>query len=350
LNIPVTPDELTTAWLSEKLGFAVREFEVQYFGEGAGIIGLVTRVTISPEDGSAIKSIIAKFPSPAAENREVAAQFNMYGREVSFYNEIAPQIDLRVPACHFAAHNTENQDFVILMEDLTEYRIGDQVEGCSEEDACLVIEGIAKFHANTWNYSKPNVVSHDNEMQVAGMVGGMAAGWPVVTETFADLIPKQADNLATRMGEAIPELLKQMCSTPVSIAHADVRLDNIFFGAKDIALVDWQSVCTSAPEQDLAYFVTQSLTDDVRNARDWVGMYHEALTRHGITYPESSCRARYRVCALYLSAYAVVIAGTLDLGNERGLALGRTLLGNCMRSLVELDAFSLLDDIVESRA
>jgi hypothetical protein len=39
----------------------------------------------------------------------------------------------------------------------------------------------------------------------------------------------------------------------------------------------------------------------------------------------------------------VVIAGTLDLGNERGKALGRTLTGNAMQSLVEMNAFELLE-------
>ena len=112
---------------------------------------------------------------------------------------------------------------------------------------------------------------------------------------------------------------------------------------EEIALVDWQSVCTSAPEQDLAYFVTQSLTDEVRNARDWVALYHQTLIDQGIEdYDLNRCRQRYRVCALYLLCYAATIAGTLDLGNERGLQLGRTLFGNCIRSLRELDGFDLL--------
>jgi hypothetical protein len=108
--------------------------------------------------------------------------------------------------------------------------------------------------------------------------------------------------------------------------------------------VDWQSLCTSAPEQDLAYFVTQSLPDGVRRAEDWVAVYHRALTDRGVSYDLATCRARYRVCALYLLCYAVIIAGTLDLGNERGRMLARQLLGNAMRSLEELDAFRLLEN------
>jgi hypothetical protein len=79
---------------------------------------------------------------------------------------------------------------------------------------------------------------------------------------------------------------------------------------------------------------------------DLVGRYHAALSAalagKGIDYPEQRCRERYRLCALYLLCYAVVIAGTLDMGNERGQALARTLLGNSLAALDEMNAFELL--------
>ena len=138
-----------------------------------------------------------------------------------------------------------------------------------------------------------------------------------------------------------------MCQDPVCLTHADVRLDNVFFGAghgdSEIALVDWQSICTSAPEQDLAYFLTQSVPPEVLAQEDLVAFYHTELTKQGIDYRLDRCRERYRVCALYLLCYAVVIAGTLDLANERGAALGRTLLGNSLKALDEMDAFALLN-------
>ena len=55
------------------------------------------------------------------------------------------------------------------------------------------------------------------------------------------------------------------------------------------------------------------------------------------------CIERYRLAALYLVCYAVTIAGTLDMGNARGKALAEALLGRCLRSLDELDAWRLLD-------
>jgi len=105
-------------------------------------------------------------------------------------------------------------------------------------------------------------------------------------------------------------------------------------------------VCTSAPEHDVAYFITQSLSPAVREQEDLVGYYYQQLVAQGIDYTEADCRQRFRVCALYLVCYAVVISGTLDLGNERGQALGRAIMGNTFSALESLDAFSLLEELL----
>ena len=342
MTFPTAPEDLTTEWLSATLNAPIDDFRVEHFGEGAGIIGMVTRLHLTGPDAPA--TIIAKFPSPAEENRAVAATYDMYQREVQFYRQIADQINLRVPKCYCAEFDPERSEFVLLMEDLQGMRIGDQVAGCSEADARLVVEGIARFHASTWRTSQL-IVSHNNPGQRDGMIAGFQMGWPVVREQFPEFIPDDVVALAENMPAKVGDLLNKMTDGPICIIHADVRLDNIFFGDNEIALVDWQAVCTSAPEQDLAYFVTQSLSDDVRNAVDWVALYHQTLVDAGIDdYGLEECRERYRVSALYLLCYAVVIAGTLDLGNERGMQLGRTLFANAMRSLIELDAFKLLAD------
>jgi len=340
---PVSPDQLTAPWLSEVMGFPVSDFDVRYFSEGAGIMALVTRVQLHSA-GNGPSSVIVKFPSPSADNRAVAATYNMYGREVQFYQSIAKSVSVRAPACYFAAIDPATNDFVLVLEDLGGMRIGDQVAGCTLEEARAVIAAIARLHADGWGSDRfPGLVSHNSPMQRDGMIAGWQSGWPVVAERFADLIPASARSAGEKMPGAIGRLLADMCTDPVCLTHADVRLDNVFFGDGEIALVDWQSICTSAPEQDLAYFITQSIPPAVYAGQDLVAYYHSELTGRGVDYPLERCRERYRLCALYLLCYAVVIAGTLDLSNERGAALGRTLLGNSFKALDEMNAFTILD-------
>ena len=341
MNDPSTPEDLTSAWLAQALGRPVNGFEVERFGEGAGVIGQVTRVHLDCDEPP--RSIIAKFPSPAAENRAVAATYDMYGREVRFYQNIASRVQMRTPACYYAAHDPATQDFVLLLEDLQGYRIGDQVAGCSADEARAVVRALAKFHASAWDPGDElDLPSHNNPAQRDGMVAGFQAGWPVIMERFSHLVPDAALVAEKRMPELTGALLTEMCTPPVSICHADVRLDNVFFGDEEIFFVDWQSVCTSAPEQDLAYFVTQSVHPEVIPHQELLDLYYETLTGLGVTYERTRFERRYKVAALYLLDYAVVIAGTLDLANERGTQLAETLLGGSMRSLEAMGAFELL--------
>ena len=180
----------------------------------------------------------------------------MYGREVRFYQQTAKTIGLRTPACYYADFDADTQDFVLLIEDLQGYRIGDQVAGCSRDEALAVVNAVADLHSSLWDAPPPGMLSHNNPMQRDGMIAGFQVGWPVVTEHFGDLFSPRARAAGEKMPDKVAGLLEEICRPPVCLSHADVRLDNIFFGQDEVVLVDWQSVCTSAPEQDLAYFVT----------------------------------------------------------------------------------------------
>ena len=254
---------------------------------------------------------------------------------------------MRSPACYHAELNEQNSDFVLLLEDLQGFELGDQVKGCSVDQAHQVIQSIASLHRNTWQPEHiTDIKPHDMPYQRDGMIGGFLVGWPVVITDFAEVLeaaitPQQIALLDT-MPDQVNHLLDIIHDGPLVIGHGDVRLDNIFFAKDGNALVDYQAVSKAAPEHDLAYFVTQSLSDDVRCAEDWVAVYHQHLTSEGLDYPLDTSRERYRYCALYLVCYAVIIAGTLDQANERGRNLAETLLGNSLRSVVELDALMLL--------
>ena len=341
MSNPTSPEALSADWLGEALQQPVQGFRVAHFGEGAGVIGQVARVHL---DGAGpVHSVIAKFPSPAPENRAVAATYDMYGREVRFYQHIAPRISMRTPACYFAWHDAESNDFVLLLEDLQGYRIGDQVAGCSAEDARAVVAALARFHASGWNPDDSwNLWPHNHPMQSGGMIAGFQVGWPVIMERFRHVVPDSALIAEKRMPEITEALLEEMCTPPVAIVHGDVRLDNVFFGEDEVFFVDWQGMGRSSPEQDLAYFITQSVPASLVDHGELLDLYFETLTGAGIDYTRAQFDRRYKVSALYLLNYAVVIAGTLDLANERGMKLGETLLRDSMASLDAMGAFELL--------
>jgi hypothetical protein len=364
-RLPGSAEALTPDWLTEALMRGgvlgptgrVSACEAAPLGAGGGLIGLVARVNVDYEgdaDG-APRSLIAKFPSPLEANRTVAETYDMYGREVRFYRELAAYTPLPHPRCYFAAQAPQGSDFVLLLEDFGDRRIGDQVAGSDLADAEVVVDAMAAFHASSFGRTGDAryawVTPHANDAQIAGMEAGFAAGWPRFIEMLGDVVPPRVQRWGARAGPSTRAILEALCAGPLVIAHADFRLENMFFatraGHPPFAIIDWQSVTKSSPGQDLAYFLTQSVQLDVRRTheRALLARYLEGLRAHGVRdYGETDVWRDYRRAALYLLDYAVIIAATLDHSNERGMAIARALSERACAALDDLDCEELLPD------
>ncbi|MBX3706035.1 MAG: phosphotransferase [Pseudomonadales bacterium] len=361
--LPASPDELTPAWLTDALtrggtlstGARVIDCTPRPLGAGGGLMALVARIELeyAGQASGAPRTLIAKFPSPVADNRAVAETYDMYGREVRFYQTLAALTPLPHPSCHFAAQAADGSGFVLLLEDLGDRRPGDQVAGSGLAEAEVVIDALAAFHARHFGGGPGRladwVTSHANAAQIAGMTGGFEFGWPRFVEMFGDTIPPGVRRWGERVGPATGAILGAMCSGPQVLTHGDCRLENMFFATRPdqppFAIVDWQSITWSSPGQDLAYYLTQSVQLEVRrrHERDLLARYLDGLRRHGVRdYPADRLSEDYRRAALYLLDYAVVIAATLDLSNARGAAIARALATRACAALEDLDCGRLL--------
>jgi len=362
-QLPPTADGLTPTWLTLALresgvlgpDAAVSACRTRSFGAGGGLMAAVSRLELSYDnaDATAPRTMIAKFPSAAPENRAVAETYNMYGREVRFYQTLANHLSLPHAACYLALRAPTGSDFVLLLEDLGHRRSGDQAGGSDLEEAEIVIDAMAEFHAASFGQrDDPRfawVTSHANEAQITGMEAGFEFGWPRFLETLEELIPPPVRGWGERVGPATRNILERLCSGPQVITHGDFRLENMFFAAQPddpaFAIVDWQSITWSSPGQDLAYYLTQSVQLPVRRAheRALLERYLERLRQHGVSdYTFAELFHDYRLAALYLLDFAVVIAATLDLSNARGVAIARALSERCCAALDDLDCVDLL--------
>ena len=159
LQIPYGIEQVTSQWLTDALASTgvinsstVISFDSERLGEGQGFAGQISRLTLtynSQEDGAPL-SLIAKFPATDSVVRAALNELSMYECEVRFYEEVAQQVDLSTPQCFYSATDREAGDHVLLLGDLAPALIGDNVAGCSNDDAKLAIREIAKFHAAFW--------------------------------------------------------------------------------------------------------------------------------------------------------------------------------------------------------
>ncbi|HEV3449801.1 MAG TPA: phosphotransferase [Acidimicrobiia bacterium] len=345
MSIPRTAADLTPAWCTEALGRRITSVESTPLGVGVGLVGQLFRVELAGPDGSSV--LIAKLAAPTDETRFVATVLNMYGREVGFYTELSGRTAIGHPACHYAAHDPATQDTVLLLEDVAPRgRAFDQVAGCTVSEARPAIRTLARLHACFWDDPALAEVEWLPRLCDDPYPGAVAMAyelaWPRFQELFPDAITPAVRRFGDEFPARIPALFAKLSEPPLVLAHADWRLDNLFFTPDgEVVAVDWQLVDRSVGPRDLAYLVTQSLNVDDRAGYEAAfHTYVADLAELGVEAPPEWAWEMYRYGAALGFAYPVIAAGALTIEDARHVEVCRALLDRSLQAIASLDAFA----------
>jgi len=344
---PRSPADLTIASLAPALALDpanVTSIDTEVIGQGVGILCQLARVRLSYWNGAnGPKSVIAKFPSGVQQTRDLARQFKFYEREVNFYKHLAKQVSLPSPGCLYASHDPATDDFLLLLEDLGDRRLGDQLAGASAEDSFGAIRRLASFHAEWWNSPELNNLDWMPTSESELNKGGLALypmAWPMYLEKFPDFATDEVKRLGEKLSGKIANMLDWFAYRPRTICHGDYRLDNLFFGKQPghapLTVVDWQIAIRGSGTYDVGYFVSQSVSPKLRCEieLDLLRAYHDCLVENGVSgYSFSDCIDDYRFTLMFCLCYPVMGGGFGDVANERGVALAKAMTDRCVSAI-----------------
>ncbi len=323
-DIPLvaSPEEVTPKWLTSVLrgndvDADVSSFEYERIGTGQ--VGMNIRFTLqySSAGDDAPPTIVGKYPSPDPVSRETGTNTLTYLRESMFYQQVKPQVDIQTPVPLYNAFNPENHDFVLMMHDLAPAEQGDQLSGCSPEQAELAIRQIAKLHGPRWG---------DESLDELDWLNGSSQSEPtdpamvaLLWEGFKDRYADRISSDAREAGEVLVANYAQYTAPfegPRTIAHGDYRLDNMLFGSEaggfPLAVVDWQTPAYGAGAGDVAYFIGTSVPRAVRPKHEQalLDAYFEELSKYDIgSYSKEYLFNDYRRYAL--NGYAMAIFASM---------------------------------------
>ena len=160
----------------------------------------------------------------------------------------------------------------------------DQLTGCTPARAAEVVTALADHHARHWDGAGLDRAPWRERFADSVVPGRIAdavdAYWPGIRTGLADELTPAAVSLGDGLAAALPRLAEDLSRPPITLAHGDLRLDNLFFDeASGVRACDWQLTARSRGVRDLAYFLTQSMTPDDRAAAeaDLVALYLERL-------------------------------------------------------------------------
>ena len=242
----MAPEEITSEWLSTVLGADVTITGDRRIGDG--LVGMNVRYELAVPAGSDLPtSIIAKLPSPDPTSRATGVSLRNYEREVKFYAQIAPTVDIRVARCFHGEWHEADGDFVLLLEDLSPAEQGNQITGCTAEMAERSVLELARLHGPRW--ADPSLAEIEFlQRRGADDAAGLQMLWtmflPGFLATFAKYLDTEGVALIERFGALIPSWIEGR-TLPDTVTHGDYRLDNLMFaserGGYPLATVDWQT-------------------------------------------------------------------------------------------------------------
>jgi len=357
-DIPILrPEAVTPRWLTKVLAQGGVDADVRGFSStpiGTGQIGQSVKFTLDyarkGEDAPA--SLVGKFPSPGEESRNTGVALGNYVREVNFYRTLAPTALISLPKCYFTDVDPATSEFVLMMEDLSPAEQGDQLRGCTLEQARLAVAEAANLAASHWGDAAIEQYPWVSGTKAAANLGSADAGAVVgLWQAFCARYESRLDDECRTIGEVLSANYPRYAALydgPKALAHNDFRPDNMMFasarGGRPLTVLDWQSLSFGCAATDVAYFLGGSLPREVRRTqeRELLAEYLERLRKLGVrdyTFDQLWNDYRAHTFQLFLTAfYAAVIVTQTARGDDMFFAM----LRGAADQILDLDSLSFI--------
>jgi hypothetical protein len=275
-------------------GVAVESVDVEDIIWGSGTKVLMRVSYAEPPRGEGPPERLCVKGGFNEDLRQLEAFAQGYAREVDFFLHLAPEINMELPACWYAAHDPAQRQGILIMDNLSAAgaTFGEPTEAWSTDSVAAGLELLAKLHAATSGASvhRYSWLTPLSPIRMLAEQTFLSKGYwdshfgsyeaPPLPEALLD---------RERILSAFKSLWRLEDELDASISHGDTHIGNTYFDAAGRPrFLDWQCVCAAPPIDDVTYFIGGALAVDDRRSheRHLLKHYLSALAAAG--GPEAS--------------------------------------------------------------
>ena len=178
------------------------------------------------------ESVVVKLASDNPTSRATGVGMGAYAREVAFYRQLAERIEGPLASCHLAIYDETDGWFTLVLEDLVGSEQGDQIAGCSVEQARIALGALARVHAPFLGDAHLGTLPWLNQAS------------PIDQALVGTLLPGFLERYGERIAPEHAEVCRQFASVfdawaadrrpPLGLVHGDFRLDNLLFDRHEL--------------------------------------------------------------------------------------------------------------------
>ncbi len=290
MAIPTSLDQIDTAFLAGVLGKPVASVDQQRIAVGEGFLGELARLTLAYEDGvNGPQTLIAKIPTTDGGLKPIGLLLQVYEREARAYKEVIPQLRVRTANAVYNEMDVEADEYCLILQDVGHLEAGDHHAGGTLEQAGAAMVGAARMHGRWWgNVDELEWVPPIDSPLNLGLQGMAEASFPAVVNMYGDLLGSDVVAHLERFIPTISDLLVAYGSMSRTLCHNDFRLDNMFFDAGELVLIDWQLVGRGDGMGDLCPFMATNFDPGFRrrHEQDLFRLYFDTISSMDAGYLE----------------------------------------------------------------
>ncbi len=341
-------------------------------------MGTLARLSLEYEqpDNTLPTTMIAKIPTHVAKSRLLLEAFWNYERENRVYEEILPDFPLRTPQCYYSDFDRGKGEkwmnkvyrryaslpqglvglyflyagfrnlrmkrrYILLLEDISNLEQLTQLEGCSFEEAIMVMKSLGIAHAGLWESPQLRKYWLKDHSDFSNMMSFLSNRWqPVIQKTYPGKISQKMQTVFDWIKKNNNHLDTYAKTRPHTFIHEDLRLDNLFFDRENntIVVIDWQGCCPGMGLFDPCFFLLNNCKNPLtkEQAEELIAIYHQGLIEGGVTnYSLDDCMTDYPFGLLLAIRIWLIIIGGVEVEKDPNAIKLLGVLLDRMKPVVE---------------
>ncbi len=263
----ITPDALNRLFEAASSGLpVVSEVEMSEIAGGYGYLSKSFRLRLKWTGAgaeSAPPTLVAKLPLPERLGETIPSSRRMYRREAMFHRVVAPEAPIRTAKAWASVVDEASGLATLVFEDLGGFDTFEDDETVSVERVERSVMQLARLHARYWNSGELESMDWLAYPAQTGVdqvpAERFAKLWPQLVASGAYELSSTQLQLGELLSERMDGVYEALHAGPMSLIHADLHQENLFFDDDEPVFIDWASAERANPAKDIAKLTASCL-------------------------------------------------------------------------------------------